>query len=573
MAMRAQPASSDNVAVTGLTILPKPSWPQQFRYEDLDRSTESLRLIKVLRDRNLDGLLQIELSHHTLPTTYRCLSYQWGARTKSHKVLINQHEFFIGENLHDFLSQTQTWAQNGFEDYLWIDAICINQERIDERGHQVQRMGTIYASALEVFIWLGCHSDLTDAFHDWLHEGEHHNCPSALRECWDRIRFNDYWHRAWIVQEILLAKHVTVILPGAKVDWTVLGRAIARSGSIDSLDRECAAHLWSFWDERWRRTPQSSAKKSRWLPNGKPVNRLELDSLWSLIHMHRHAQCTDKRDRIYSLLGLVHADHDFRVDYGESVMDLFWRAGEHFNAWDAPELVDILRVALLQDTGDDGNETGSTSPWRLVRSLETKSDLHVRIPVRHILPANSLRSRLTKRIKCRVPDCRDAPALHCTRDDLLLCTNTPPEGPTAHGCIHGLCHPLDSPAAEPFVIKLTAHHTNRTVTATLPSSTLQVHDAGTDTWNGVITWSTMEKALQMKNLDRVERVKLSVPARYAIWIWFGIHPDQMQADPNSQRTTMWRARDGSIAKTHDEDNQPNLGPESETDNHTRVIAS
>ncbi|KAH9207025.1 heterokaryon incompatibility protein-domain-containing protein, partial [Leptodontidium sp. 2 PMI_412] len=38
---------------------------------------------------------------------------------------------------------------------LWIDAICVDQENLMERGHQVKRMSDIYSNAAKVFVWLG----------------------------------------------------------------------------------------------------------------------------------------------------------------------------------------------------------------------------------------------------------------------------------------------------------------------------------------------------------------------------------------------------------------------------------
>ncbi|KAL9584240.1 MAG: hypothetical protein Q9212_002244 [Teloschistes hypoglaucus] len=38
---------------------------------------------------------------------------------------------------------------------LWIDAICINQQNFAERGAQVAMMGSIYANASQVLVWLG----------------------------------------------------------------------------------------------------------------------------------------------------------------------------------------------------------------------------------------------------------------------------------------------------------------------------------------------------------------------------------------------------------------------------------
>ena len=38
---------------------------------------------------------------------------------------------------------------------MWIDAIRNKQNDNIERGHQVQQMGSIYASAIDVLVWLG----------------------------------------------------------------------------------------------------------------------------------------------------------------------------------------------------------------------------------------------------------------------------------------------------------------------------------------------------------------------------------------------------------------------------------
>lgn len=38
---------------------------------------------------------------------------------------------------------------------FWIDALCIDQENLAERNHQVTQMGKIYASAYRVVSWLG----------------------------------------------------------------------------------------------------------------------------------------------------------------------------------------------------------------------------------------------------------------------------------------------------------------------------------------------------------------------------------------------------------------------------------
>ena len=38
---------------------------------------------------------------------------------------------------------------------LWVDAVCVNQQNLDERSKQVKRMPDIYSSAKGVIAWLG----------------------------------------------------------------------------------------------------------------------------------------------------------------------------------------------------------------------------------------------------------------------------------------------------------------------------------------------------------------------------------------------------------------------------------
>jgi hypothetical protein len=38
---------------------------------------------------------------------------------------------------------------------LWIDQICIDEEDLDEKGHQVQLMALIYQKARSNLVWLG----------------------------------------------------------------------------------------------------------------------------------------------------------------------------------------------------------------------------------------------------------------------------------------------------------------------------------------------------------------------------------------------------------------------------------
>lgn len=42
---------------------------------------------------------------------------------------------------------------------LWIDAICINQQDLKEKSHQVASMASIFKDAWQVVVWLGSHKE------------------------------------------------------------------------------------------------------------------------------------------------------------------------------------------------------------------------------------------------------------------------------------------------------------------------------------------------------------------------------------------------------------------------------
>lgn len=42
---------------------------------------------------------------------------------------------------------------------IWVDSLCINQQDVNEKTHQVGMMGEIYRRCSMVYIWLGPNDD------------------------------------------------------------------------------------------------------------------------------------------------------------------------------------------------------------------------------------------------------------------------------------------------------------------------------------------------------------------------------------------------------------------------------
>lgn len=83
---------------------------------------------------------------------YEALSYVWGSADTPRAISIGNHNVPVGMNLHAALSHLRDRA---VERFMWIDALCINQEDPKEKARQVQFMAKIYAKANRVTVWLG----------------------------------------------------------------------------------------------------------------------------------------------------------------------------------------------------------------------------------------------------------------------------------------------------------------------------------------------------------------------------------------------------------------------------------
>lgn len=101
---------------------------------------------------------------------FEALSYVWGQAKAVHLVLCDGGVVSITQDLDDALRSLRLPTQAR---RLWVDAVCIDQQNIDERSRQVQYMRLIYSRATRVMVWLGLKvpglekaMDLAETLHD-----------------------------------------------------------------------------------------------------------------------------------------------------------------------------------------------------------------------------------------------------------------------------------------------------------------------------------------------------------------------------------------------------------------------
>jgi hypothetical protein len=93
------------------------------------------------------------------PPAYLALSYTWGDPNRVVPIQVNDSTQNVTLNLRTALEH----IRHEHEDVvIWVDAVCIDQNNLEEKSDQVQIMTEIYASAKCTVVWLGLAGDGSD---------------------------------------------------------------------------------------------------------------------------------------------------------------------------------------------------------------------------------------------------------------------------------------------------------------------------------------------------------------------------------------------------------------------------
>src|SRR5436190_9220954 len=152
-----------------------------FQYSPLNCSTNEIRLVRL---HQAAGSTWCELRHFPIEACppYLALSYTWGDRTDTIRIRVNNGSLSVTKNLVVFLHHATIrqrirgymwgdpkWRVDGkvvvpptLQEWLWIDALCIDQSNVPERNAQVPKMNSIYRKAQAVIMWLGPEADDSD---------------------------------------------------------------------------------------------------------------------------------------------------------------------------------------------------------------------------------------------------------------------------------------------------------------------------------------------------------------------------------------------------------------------------
>ena len=339
---------------------------QPFIYTRLDKDKQDIRVLELLPGKVSDTIRgTLRLACLNSDPEYDAASYVWGDPTPTAQVIIDGGYLRIAENLAKLLVAIRHKTKPRT---VWIDAICINQDDVQERGHQVQLMRNIYSQARTVRVWLDVDVNLTHpSFHAakrlspppsgfdmaQLFPGGANTVSARLRRTvllehhplsfWDplfRVFSNPYWERVWTQQEFFLARDLVFHFPrgvcgpepllrfDAAVCRALTDLTKVRSPENNKIRDRALGQVNSFITPLY---PNRHLGFSWAKGHGRPCYTSD-PTLLNLYLGSADLKARDARDHVFGVLGLVPdgLQHSVRVDYTLDVCQVYRMVTDHF---------------------------------------------------------------------------------------------------------------------------------------------------------------------------------------------------------------------------------------------------
>ena len=308
---------------------------QRPKYQPLPTSTASIRMLVLLPSMQPSRQVKANLIHVDLDhldqapfAFYEALSYTWGDPSLPRTPCkLNGHNHTVTVNLELALKKLRGRTRKR---YLWVDALCINQDDVIERASQVQIMRRVYESAEQVLVWLGGDADdsadaikmmerFTDADcpDDYVERSILDNQDLARWQAMARFFDREWFRRVWVRQEVAVSGRIMVMCGKERIKWDTISLAcdILTSPKI------------GFEFDRLAMTVSNRGSGTRWAvaiehfrEDWAKDRGLDLERL--LLH-GRGADASDARDRVYGLLGLSDIADKLKIDYSVSSHEVF----------------------------------------------------------------------------------------------------------------------------------------------------------------------------------------------------------------------------------------------------------
>ncbi|KIW87429.1 uncharacterized protein Z519_12065 [Cladophialophora bantiana CBS 173.52] len=301
-------------------------------------STRVLQLKEGSYDNPLKAsIVVVDIAADSCPE-YECISYTWGDQTSPNSINVDGNNVPVRMNLDQALRRFRSATTHRL---LWVDAISIRQDDSDEKAQQVKMIGDIFQNATRVLAWLGEHSDSSESLFDTSEEAATNLFDRDRAEF--RHKYNTladfmnrrYWHRTWIVAEIVCARELLICCGSNKIAW-------------EHLLKYNFTDVMRF-DQGWTRklTKLDDARNGhKFAHDPAHISDVEWEGhreLQGYLYATEDTDCFERRDKIFSLRAILHSTSmrdAIRVNYMTSIPQL---------------CADTLKAALVAYDDDQNN--------------------------------------------------------------------------------------------------------------------------------------------------------------------------------------------------------------------------
>jgi hypothetical protein len=192
-------------------------------YRPLDVSRKEIRVLDVAPGHQSE-LIYCHLRHVALTSqpkpVYETISYVWGDATQRGVILLDDSVLDVPASSEEVIRRMRLVDRHRV---VWIDAVCINQNDVQEKNQQVAMMQDVYALSSLNLVWLGSIEGaigLKEAVRIILSDFRH--CTEDFARVYDfhlykprtrvdltplaAVARSRWWTRLWIVQEASLVR-------------------------------------------------------------------------------------------------------------------------------------------------------------------------------------------------------------------------------------------------------------------------------------------------------------------------------------------------------------------------------
>lgn len=309
-------------------------------YQPLREDCKEIRVLSFEPNLSFDSddqqPLRLKTQHVSLladpAIQYNAISYCWGQNPPLKTIIMDGVETGVPASAEVALRSTY-YLEEDRTVPVWIDAICINQKDVEEKGWQVAMMGDLYSKASKVLVWLGQEEDGTESAIPLMRElvsildelevsvggdvdmvstvrklGYHSNhvlsrvtqqterSPEEMLSALSLFFMAPWFTRLWPVQEMVRAKY-SIVVQG-----------------IHSLPASIIALVAYFFCGMVLQSARSSLSRSKSIDSGlrgafnvilTAECRTSFIDLAYALTLSQEFDTTDPRDKVYAILGLI----------------------------------------------------------------------------------------------------------------------------------------------------------------------------------------------------------------------------------------------------------------------------